>query len=175
MFQIFNANVYESLNLEISNMHVWCECDMFYFYKFLYTHTHTYICLQYLDVPKYPVSKSGFLVPVPVPVPVPTFSGNWEKRRSSLGGCKSQGDRPLQLKESPSMPNLKLNWASTESTCQSGDWLSWHINLLTDTSTTELPEEPKRVEERERAQFPIKEAEVQLWICPDHLLQWRIC
>ena len=45
------------------------------------------------------------------------------------GGRKSQGDRPLQLKESQSM----LIWSRTKPTCQSGGWLSWHINPHTDT------------------------------------------
>ena len=90
-------------------------------------------------------------------------------------GHNSQWDRPLQLKESPSMPDLKLNWASTESKCQSGGWLSWHIDLLSESSTIELPEEPTHVEERGRVKFPIKEAEFQLWIHLDHLLQSRIC
>ena len=53
-----------------------------------------------------------------------------KNRRSSPGGHKSQGDRPLQLRESQSM----LIWSRTEPTCQSWGWLSWHINPQTDTS-----------------------------------------
>ena len=94
------------------------------------------------------------------------------------GGCKSQGDRPNMLMESPSMPDLCLtepDLSLTECNCQSESWSDWHLNLLTEASTKTHPDEPKRVEERGRAKFPIKDAEDQLWICPDHLLQLRIC
>ena len=38
--------------------------------------------------------------------------------------------------------------------------MSLHIDMLSESSTIELPEEPTHVEERERVQFPIKEAKV---------------
>jgi len=94
------------------------------------------------------------------------------------GGRKSQGDTSNQLKESPSMPDLCLaepDLSLTECNCQSGGWSDWHLNLLTEASTKTHPDEPKRVEERGRVKFPIKDAEDQLWIWFDHLLQSRIC
>ena len=80
--------------------------------------------------------------------------------------------------ESPSMPNMCLtepDLSITECNCQSESWSDWHLNLLTETSTKTHLDEPKRVEERERAKNPIKDAEDQLWIWFDHLLQSRIC
>ena len=53
------------------------------------------------------------------------------------------------------------------------DWANTWTHKLTHQST-ELPGEPTCVEQRGRAQFPIKDAEVQLSIYPDHLLQSRI-
>ena len=46
------------------------------------THTQIYV-YSTPEVPKYPISKSGVLVPVPipVPVPVPTFPGNLENNQ----------------------------------------------------------------------------------------------
>ena len=96
---------------------------------------------------------------------------------SAQGGCKSQGDRPLQLKESPLMSIWSWTGLPLSLLANRGvDWADTSTHRLTHQST-ELPGEPTRVEERERerAQFPIKDAENQLWICPDHLLQSRIC
>ena len=94
------------------------------------------------------------------------------------GGCKSQGDNPNMMMESPSMPYLCLiepDLSLTECNCQSESWSDWHLNLLIEASTKTHLDEPKCVEERGRAKFPIREVEVQLWIHLDHLLQSRIC
>ena len=94
------------------------------------------------------------------------------------GGRESQGDKTNMLMKSPSMLDLCLtepDLSLTECNCQSKSWSDWHLNLLTETSTKTHPDEPKRVEERGREKFPIKDAEDQLWIWFDHLLQSRIC
>ena len=92
-------------------------------------------------------------------------------------GRKSQGDRPNMVMEIPSMPDLCLtepDLSLTKCSCQLESWSDWHLNLLTKASTKTHPDEPKHVE-RGRGKFPIKDAEDQLWIWFDHLLQSRIC
>ena len=93
-------------------------------------------------------------------------------RPSSLGGAQFL------------MESSEIIWWIVHQ-CRTEAELSLLVNQgpdLADTSTHTLthrpkthPDEPKRVEERGRAKFPIKDAQDQLWIWFDHLLQSRIC
>ena len=83
------------------------------------------------------------------------------------GGANPHGIKWNQLMESSSMPDLCLiepDLSLTEYNCQSESWSDWHLNLFTEASTKTHPDEPKRVEERGREKFPIKDAQDQLWI-----------
>ena len=108
---------------------------------------------------------------------------NWalfitKTRNLAQGGRNSQGERDCSCMWSQSRlykcltkPNMSL----IECKCQSGGWSDWHLSLLTEASPKTHLDEPKHVEERGRAKFPIKDVEDQLWIWFEHLLQSRIC
>ena len=82
------------------------------------------------------------------------------------------------------MESSEINWWRVHQ-CRNEAELSLLVNRgpdLADTSTHTLThrpkthlDEPKCVEERGRVKFPIKDAQDQLWIWFDHILQSRIC